>query len=214
MWPNYDVYQTRTDRVIPLVVLSPDDHERGGTDRRHRSGLGRAGRRPLGGGAAFARAPDRAGARDRRGGASADRRARRPVHDAGPGQGSRRRAADLLPDLRWARISSSSRCSRTSSPRAAPATRAARDASRSRGATALLRLRDRALPSPANGGSYVAPRFVTAEHWRLHQLFPDEMAHATQHFTDMVAPSSSRPRSTEAWRPPTRSATPGSSPSS
>ncbi len=22
-WPNYDVYQTRTDRVIPIVVLSP-----------------------------------------------------------------------------------------------------------------------------------------------------------------------------------------------
>ena len=22
-WPNYDVYQTRTERVIPLVVLSP-----------------------------------------------------------------------------------------------------------------------------------------------------------------------------------------------
>jgi len=22
-WPNYDVYQTRTDRVIPVVVLSP-----------------------------------------------------------------------------------------------------------------------------------------------------------------------------------------------
>jgi deazaflavin-dependent oxidoreductase (nitroreductase family) len=22
-WPNYDVYQTRTDRAIPLVVLSP-----------------------------------------------------------------------------------------------------------------------------------------------------------------------------------------------
>jgi deazaflavin-dependent oxidoreductase (nitroreductase family) len=22
-WPNYDVYQTRTDRVIPLVVLTP-----------------------------------------------------------------------------------------------------------------------------------------------------------------------------------------------
>ena len=32
----------------------------------------------------------------------------------------------------------------------------------------------------------IGPRFVTAEHWRLHQLFPDEMAHATQHFTDMV----------------------------
>ncbi|WP_216915845.1 nitroreductase family deazaflavin-dependent oxidoreductase [Nocardia noduli] len=22
-WPNYDVYQTRTDRIIPIVVLSP-----------------------------------------------------------------------------------------------------------------------------------------------------------------------------------------------
>lgn len=33
----------------------------------------------------------------------------------------------------------------------------------------------------------IGPRFVTAEHWRLHQLFPEEMAHATQHFTDLVA---------------------------
>jgi AcrR family transcriptional regulator len=32
----------------------------------------------------------------------------------------------------------------------------------------------------------IGPRFVTAEHWRLHQLFPEEMAHATQHFTDLV----------------------------
>jgi hypothetical protein len=23
VWPNYDVYQTRTDRTIPVVVLSP-----------------------------------------------------------------------------------------------------------------------------------------------------------------------------------------------
>jgi len=23
VWPNYDVYQTRTDRAIPVVVLSP-----------------------------------------------------------------------------------------------------------------------------------------------------------------------------------------------
>jgi TetR/AcrR family transcriptional regulator len=40
------------------------------------------------------------------------------------------------------------------------------------------------LADPAYG---VGPRFVTAEHWRLHQLFPEEMAHATQHFTDLVA---------------------------
>jgi len=39
---------------------------------------------------------------------------------------------------------------------------------------------------PADATHGVAPRFITAEHWRLHQLFPDEMAHATQHFTDLV----------------------------
>ena len=33
----------------------------------------------------------------------------------------------------------------------------------------------------------VGPRFTTAEHWRLYQHFPDEMSHATQHFTDLVA---------------------------
>jgi AcrR family transcriptional regulator len=33
----------------------------------------------------------------------------------------------------------------------------------------------------------VGPQFVTAQHWRLYQLFPEEMAHATQHFTDLVA---------------------------
>jgi hypothetical protein len=22
-WPNYDTYQSRTDRIIPLVVLTP-----------------------------------------------------------------------------------------------------------------------------------------------------------------------------------------------
>jgi AcrR family transcriptional regulator len=29
-------------------------------------------------------------------------------------------------------------------------------------------------------------RFVTAQHWRLYQLFPEEMNHATQPFTDLV----------------------------
>lgn len=33
----------------------------------------------------------------------------------------------------------------------------------------------------------IGARFVTAEHWRLHQLFPEEMTHATQHFADLVA---------------------------
>jgi len=39
---------------------------------------------------------------------------------------------------------------------------------------------------PGEASSGIGPRFVTAEHWRLHQLFPEEMAHATQHFTDLV----------------------------
>jgi deazaflavin-dependent oxidoreductase (nitroreductase family) len=32
VWPNYDVYQSRTDRSIPVVVLSPigTDHANGG----------------------------------------------------------------------------------------------------------------------------------------------------------------------------------------
>jgi AcrR family transcriptional regulator len=33
----------------------------------------------------------------------------------------------------------------------------------------------------------IGPRFVTAEHWRLYQLFPAEMSEATQPFTALVA---------------------------
>jgi TetR/AcrR family transcriptional regulator len=36
------------------------------------------------------------------------------------------------------------------------------------------------------GGETLGPRFVTAEHWRLYQIFPEEMAAATQPFTDLV----------------------------
>ena len=41
--------------------------------------------------------------------------------------------------------------------------------------------------SLADVGDGIGARFVTAEHWRLHQLFPEEMTHATQHFADLVA---------------------------
>jgi TetR/AcrR family transcriptional regulator len=44
-----------------------------------------------------------------------------------------------------------------------------------------------ALHSLDHGDAVVGPRFVTAEHWRLHQLFPEEMSRATQPFTDLVA---------------------------
>lgn len=32
----------------------------------------------------------------------------------------------------------------------------------------------------------VSAQFITAQHWRLYRLFPEEMSHATQHFTDLV----------------------------
>jgi AcrR family transcriptional regulator len=32
------------------------------------------------------------------------------------------------------------------------------------------------------------PRFITTEHWRLHRLHPEELAHATQPFTDLLLP--------------------------
>ncbi len=44
-----------------------------------------------------------------------------------------------------------------------------------------------ALHTLAEGDAGIAPRFVTAEHWRLHQLFPEEMSLATQPFADLVA---------------------------
>jgi AcrR family transcriptional regulator len=31
-----------------------------------------------------------------------------------------------------------------------------------------------------------SPRFITSEHWRLHQLYPDEVAAATQPFADLI----------------------------
>jgi AcrR family transcriptional regulator len=44
-----------------------------------------------------------------------------------------------------------------------------------------------ALRSVGDGSLDIAPRFVTAEHWRLYQLFPEEMSRATQPFADLVA---------------------------
>ena len=44
-----------------------------------------------------------------------------------------------------------------------------------------------ALESVAAEDGGIAPRFVTAEHCRLYQLFPAEMNEATQPFTDLVA---------------------------
>jgi TetR/AcrR family transcriptional regulator len=44
-----------------------------------------------------------------------------------------------------------------------------------------------ALRSVTGDDIEIGPRFVTAEHWRLYELFPEEMADATQPFTDLVA---------------------------
>jgi AcrR family transcriptional regulator len=39
----------------------------------------------------------------------------------------------------------------------------------------------------ADGRDTSGPRFITAEHWRLHQLYPEEMTQATRPFADLVA---------------------------
>jgi AcrR family transcriptional regulator len=36
------------------------------------------------------------------------------------------------------------------------------------------------------GGDNLGPRFITMEHWRLHQLFPDDIVEATRPFAEMV----------------------------
>jgi len=33
-----------------------------------------------------------------------------------------------------------------------------------------------------------ANKVITAEHWRLHQLYPDEVVRSTQHFSDLLEP--------------------------
>ncbi|WP_262403533.1 TetR/AcrR family transcriptional regulator [Actinomadura sp. CNU-125] len=44
-----------------------------------------------------------------------------------------------------------------------------------------------ALESVGGGSGSAAARFITAEHWRLLQLFPEEVSRATRPFVDMVA---------------------------
>jgi AcrR family transcriptional regulator len=41
-------------------------------------------------------------------------------------------------------------------------------------------------PTSLGGDNAVGARFVTSEHWRLHRLYPEELAHATKPFTDLI----------------------------
>lgn len=41
-------------------------------------------------------------------------------------------------------------------------------------------------PSSLGGENPTGARFVTAEHWRLHRLYPQELAQATKPFTDLI----------------------------
>jgi TetR/AcrR family transcriptional regulator len=50
---------------------------------------------------------------------------------------------------------------------------------------ARLRFYVAAALEGVDGGDIVGPRFITSEHWRLHQLFPTEMAYATKPVTDL-----------------------------
>ena len=44
-------------------------------------------------------------------------------------------------------------------------------------------------------------KVITAEHWRLHQLYPDEVARSTQHFSDLVEPEIEAAAASGALRP-------------
>jgi TetR/AcrR family transcriptional regulator len=37
-----------------------------------------------------------------------------------------------------------------------------------------------------DGGDGSGPRFITTEHWRLHQIYPDELGQAVRPFTDLI----------------------------
>ena len=43
-----------------------------------------------------------------------------------------------------------------------------------------------AVMEPVQSDDSVAARFITSEHWRLHQLFPQEMAYITRPVTDLL----------------------------
>src|SRR5262249_19213642 len=38
----------------------------------------------------------------------------------------------------------------------------------------------------ADGDESAAARFVSTEHWRLHQLYPEELTQANQHYADLI----------------------------
>jgi AcrR family transcriptional regulator len=52
----------------------------------------------------------------------------------------------------------------------------------------------------SNGGDG-GPRFITSEHWRLHQLYPDELAHATGGFARLLLPEIRAAQDSGALRP-------------
>ncbi|MWA01924.1 TetR family transcriptional regulator [Actinomadura sp. LD22] len=69
---------------------------------------------------------------------------------------------------------------------------------------AVLERRGRELPDPVSrlryyiralidtvgteGAGGAHPRFVTTEHWRLHQLYPEELSHATRRYAELLIP--------------------------
>ena len=143
-----------------------------------------------------------------------DHRARRPVHDAGAGQGSRRRAADLLPDLRR-QGSAAPRGVRGPHRRELRRLRtAAADAARIRspGCTSTSR-----SPSATSREDELRHR-PALRHRRALATAPalpggDGARHPALHRHGRSV--SSRSRSRRVWRRrPTCPATPGSSPSS
>lgn len=57
------------------------------------------------------------------------------------------------------------------------------------------------VASISSGPGDGRPRFITSEHWRLHQLYPDELARATGGFAQLLLPEIRAAQASGALRP-------------
>jgi deazaflavin-dependent oxidoreductase (nitroreductase family) len=172
VWPNYDAYQARTERVIPLVVLSPAWAER---------------------------AADRSPAVQRSRSRSIQQMqviveaAKRLVVERGSGFTTQElaRTAGVAMQTFYRYFPGKDQLilaviEDMVAEQAAQLAEVARELP-----DPLARLRRYVLAAlsalDAEGAAASGPRFITAEHWRLQQLYPRELAQAIQPFTDLIA---------------------------
>ena len=65
----------------------------------------------------------------------------------------------------------------------------------------------------AEEGDGGTAKFIVSTHWRLHRIFPDELAEAEKPFVDLLLAEINAAAKAGLLHPPTRNGLPGSSPS-